>query len=77
MRNDKNKGAFHELIGAGLWGKTAQLSVYENIDYAKIYELAEEQSVMGLVTAGLEYVSDVKVPQETLLQFIGATLQIE
>ncbi len=39
--------------------------------------LAEEQSVIGLVTAGLEHVSDTTVPKEVLLQFIGATLQIE
>lgn len=39
--------------------------------------LAEEQSVVGLVTAGLERVKDVKIPQEWLLQFIGSTLQLE
>jgi hypothetical protein len=33
--------------------------------------------VVGLVTAGLERVKDVRVPQEILLQFIGQTLQIE
>ena len=39
--------------------------------------LAEEQSVIGLVTAGLELVKDVKVPQTSLLQFIGYTIQLE
>lgn len=39
--------------------------------------LAEEQSVIGLVTAGLEHVTDVKIPQEWLLQFIGQTIQLE
>ena len=39
--------------------------------------LAEEQSVVGLVTAGLERVADVKVPKEVVLQFVGSTLQIE
>ena len=39
--------------------------------------LAEEQSVVGLVTVGLERVKDVKIPQEWSLQFIGQTLQIE
>ena len=32
---------------------------------------------MGLVAAGIEHVSDVKVPQSCVLQFIGSTLQIE
>ena len=47
------------------------------MDYDDVMRLAEEQSVIGLVTAGLEHVSDVKVPQHVLLQFIGSTLQIE
>ena len=32
---------------------------------------------MGLITAGLEHVVDVKVPQADVLQFIGSTMQIE
>ena len=78
MRKDENtKNAFLELVRAGLWEKEARLSQFDNIDYATILQLAEEQSVVGLVTAGLERVVDVKVPQEWLLQFIGETLQIE
>lgn len=68
---------FFALIKAGLWGTEAKLSAYGNIDYDAIYRLAEEQSVVGLITAGLENVQDVKVPQLDLLTFIGATLQIE
>lgn len=68
---------FFELLKAGLWGTEVKLSEYGKINYPSIYNLAEEQSVVGLVTAGLEMVQDVKVPQEILLQFIGATLQIE
>ena len=72
-----NTSAFFELIKAGLWEKEARLSQYGKIDYEEIMRLAEEQSVDGLITAGLEHVVDVKVPQEVLLQFIGNTLQIE
>ena len=75
--SDNNIQAFFEIIRAGLWEKEASLSQFDNIDYAGILKLAEEQSVVGLVTAGLERVSDVKVPKEVLLQFIGSTLQIE
>ena len=39
--------------------------------------MAEEQSVLGLVTAGLEHVSDVTVSKDAILQFVGGTLQIE
>jgi len=68
---------FFELLKAGLWSTEVKLSEYGKINYPSIYNLTEEQSVIGLVTAGLEMVQDVKVPQEILLQFIGATLQIE
>ena len=68
---------FFELLKAGLWETEAQLSLFGEIDYSAIYNIAEEQSVVGLITAGLEQVKDAKVPQEWTLQFIGATLQIE
>lgn len=69
--------AFFELVKAGLWEKDVRLSQFAEVDYKEVMRLAEEQSVVGLVTAGLEHVSDVKIPQEVLLQFIGSTLQIE
>ena len=74
---NSNTQVFLELLRAGLWENEAHLSRYNDIDYASIIQLAEEQSVVGLVTAGLEQVKDVKVPQEWLLQLIGRTLQIE
>ena len=77
MSIDNNTLAFFELVRAGLWEKEARLSQFNVIDYPAIMELAEEQSAIGLVTAGLEQVTDVKVPKEELLQFIGQTLQIE
>lgn len=77
MQLDSNKKAFFELLRAGLYEKEARLSQFDNIDYAAILQLAEEQSVVGLVTAGLEHVTDVKVPQAWVLQFVGETLQIE
>lgn len=39
--------------------------------------MAQEQSVVGLVAAGMEHVLDVKVPKEEVLQFVGQTLQLE
>lgn len=68
---------FLNLINAGLWGKEVCLSQYRDIDYSYVMRLAEEQSVVGLVTSGLECVKDVKIQQEIILQFIGQTLQIE
>ena len=74
---DNNAKVFLALLSAGLWEKEIRLLQYGEIEYASILQLAEEQSVVGLVTAGLEHVVDVKVSQEWLLQFIGETLQIE
>lgn len=42
-----------------------------------MFRLAEEQSVVGLVAAGLEHVMDVKVPKEDVLQLAGQAMQIE
>ena len=39
--------------------------------------MAEEQSVVGLVTAGLEHIIDLKAPQDDVYQFIGEALQLE
>lgn len=68
---------FLELVRAGFWEKDVELLKYGATDFDEIMRLAEEQSVVGLVTAGLEHVTDVNVPKVELLQFIGQTLQIE
>lgn len=74
---DNNQKAFFELLRAGLWEKEVRLSPYKNIDFSEVYRIAEEQSVIGLVAAGFEHVSDVKVPQQIALQFAGQTIQLE
>ena len=77
MQLDKNQQAFFELLRAGLWEKDARLSPYKDIDYSAIMRLAEEQSVVGLVAAGLEHVVDMKAPQVIALQFAGQAIQLE
>lgn len=68
---------FLELLKAGLWEKEVRLHQYGDIDFAGIYKLAEEQSVVGMVAAGIEQMGDIIAPQEWALQFIGTTLQLE
>ena len=75
-QNDKQQ-AFLSLLGAGLWEKDVQLSQFVDIDFDEIYRLAEEQSVIGIIAAGLEHVVDVKVPQINFLTFIGRAVQLE
>lgn len=74
---DNNTQVFFELVRAGLWEKGTRLVHYGKVDYEEVMRLSQEQSVVGLVTAGLEHVQDVRVPQAELLQFIGQSLQIE
>ena len=77
MSVDKNIQAFLELVRAGLWEKEVRFEKYGKIDWDAVYQLAEEQSVVGLVTAGIEHIQDVKAPQEIVLQCIGESLQLE
>jgi len=77
MNTNKNQEAFFELIRAGLWNREVQLSQYGDIDFNEIYRLAQEQSVAGLVAAGLEKVTDVKAPQTLALTIAGEVLHLE
>ena len=74
---NNNQQAFFELLRAGLWDKEARLSVFGTINLKEICRIAEEQSVVGLVAAGLEHVTDVKLPKEDVLPIVGQTLQLE
>ena len=77
MKTDKSIQAFFALVKAGLWEQAdANLDINEKVDWEKVYQLAEEQSVVGLVLAGIEH-SYVKPPQEFLLQWIGEVQIIE
>lgn len=74
---DGNINAFMALLRAGLWETEVQLASIGDVDYECILRIAREQSVVGLVAAGLEHVTDVKVPQMWALQFAGQTIQLE
>lgn len=74
---DNTKCAFLELVKAGLWESKVQLLSYEGIKFSEIMQLAEEQSVVGLIAAGLEHVTDVKPSKTIVLKIIGQTMQLE
>ena len=80
-RLNKNTRAFFTLLQAGLWADVESKDIQnqgftEPVDWDKVYQLAEEQSVIGLVLAGIEH-SYVKPPQEFLLQWIGEVQILE
>lgn len=78
-RKDKHNNiqAFLALVKAGLWERDACLLPYGKIDFQEVYRLAQEQTVVGLVAAGLEYVEDVKPSKDMLLTLVGEALQLE
>jgi hypothetical protein len=77
LRKDNTIDAFFALLRSGLWENNVLLSLFGEIDYNHVFLLSQEQAVVGLVAAGLEYVKDIKPPQELVLQYVGQTIQIE
>ena len=77
MRQDNNHQVFFALLRAGLWEQDVRLVQFGDIDYSEVYRLAEEQSVVGLVAAGIEHVTGEKVRKEDALVFAGNILQLE
>lgn len=78
MKNlNNNIRPFLELVRAGLWETSASFLSNKEIDFNAIYRLAQEQSVVGLVAAGVEHLADIKIPKEQALLFAGDTLQLE
>ena len=58
MAEKTTQQAFFALLRAGLWEKDVRLVPYGEIDFSAILDLAEEQSVVGLLAAGIEHVVD-------------------
>ena len=88
--NRDSVDTFLYLVKAGLWESQKSVQGYYDqefkyVNWREVYQLAEDQSVIGLVAAGIEAVQgewlkvhgSPLVPQDWALQFIGQTLQIE
>lgn len=79
---DNNTQVFLELVSAGLWADTTVHDSWlkgrdnSSVKWEEIYRLASEQSVLGLVLAGIE-ISKVKSPQKLLLQMVGEVQMLE
>lgn len=74
---DIQQKIFFSLVKSGLWESDVYLPSCEENDYREVFKLASEQSVIGIVTAGLEHAHSSNILKENLLLFIGATFQIE
>ena len=74
---NSNQLAFFSLLQAGLWERPVNLSEWEDVDFNEVYELADDQSVVGLVAAGLEHVQDRKVTKPQALPFLKKVFGLE
>ena len=77
MMFDHTHQTFFSLLRAGLWEQDVILTSGSVKDLLPVYQLAEEQSVVGLMAAGLEHMKGEKPSQEELLSFVGIALQLE
>lgn len=78
MKNtDKRIDAFFALLRAGLWEQGVQILPYEPLDFDALYKLADEQSVVGLIAAGLEHVEDRKVTKPEAVAFLKKVFSLE
>lgn len=78
MKYQQNSiNATFELLRSGLWEKQACLSQFGRIDYQEVFNFTQEHGLVGPVTEGLELVSDAKIPQVHILNFVGSALQLE
>lgn len=75
--HEKDERVFFELLKAGLWERSALLLPFETIHFEAVFNLALEQSVTGLIAAGLENVVDMRPAQKDVMPFIGRALHIE
>ena len=83
--------AFFLLVRVGLFGRTegAEVLLLEGVDWAEVYQLAKEQSVVGLIVEGLETLQSRsgnqgglshtvwQIPGEVTFQLAGETLYLE
>jgi len=79
--HESSINAFFALVRAGLWADVEStdfqnLESVDSVDWGEVYQLSEEQSVVGLVLAGIEHYN-VKPPQGLLLQWIGEVQILE
>lgn len=69
--------AFFALLRAGLWEQSVRLLPFSQIDLEALYKLAEEQSVVGLIAAGIEHVEDMTLTKQHVMPFMKQIISLE
>ena len=76
-KSNKTEQQFFMLLRAGLWETDVRLESICDDDFAEIKRLAKEQSVEGLVAAGIEHVVDARLPEEESVKLVGKAWHLE
>lgn len=74
---DKNLRTFLELVRSGLWETKVRSLDLDAIEFAEVKRLAREQSLIGLVTAGLSHVENINLRTPKFLPFVGEVMHLE
>ena len=87
MKQNNIIEAFFFLTRAGLFGRTehADSLLLDDVDWEEVYQLAKEQSVVGLVEEGIQVLQDEwlrvhgspLLPQKWAVKFAYASLKLE
>ena len=83
MRINNNVKALCTLLRAGLWEQAGanhniDVNLNDKVDWEVVYQLASEQSVLGIVLAGIDCLPNKQRPnKELLLQWIGEIQMLE
>lgn len=82
MTKNNNKEAFLALVRAGLWkevndNENLNENHFKGIDWGGVQELAEEQSVVGLIAAGVDKLPAGTLPLTEKLTLLGKCQLIE
>lgn len=76
-KKSKVEQAFFALLRAGLWEQPVSLASFAPLDYDALFRLAKEQSVIGLIAAGFEHVSDMEPGEDDVVPFMHKVLHQE
>ncbi len=68
---------FFSLLRAGLWEQNPGIPAEEPIDFEALFKVAEEQSVLGVVTAGIEHLEGREVSKYEVKDFMWQVIYLD
>ena len=79
MANKKNYQLFLELLRAGLWGVSPDLSLFDTtIEWGKVLEVGQEQTVVGVLTDGIAMLpNEMRGERRVVMPFFARTMELE